>query len=309
MKRRPVPRLRPGDTIGVAALSGATDRTLISRGCAVLTRRGYRVALAENLHARYGGLAGTDRQRAAGFNALLRRPEITGIVFARGGYGAIRTLAALDWTRLARRPRVLIGYSDLTVLFAAVRQRTGLPCFYGPMVTDLGRSANPFTRRHWFAAVSDPAYRLQIPLDRSQVFHPGRAEGVLAGGCLSLLSRTLDTPWEQDLRRTILFLEDVNETPQTIDAMLQHLRQSGRLRGVRGVILGRWKGCRPPRGHASLDWPQVYRDGLGDLGVPIITDFPCSHHARTLTLPLGCRVRIDTRRRRVEALESPLARE
>src|SRR5207237_1288868 len=127
------PRLEPGATIGIAAISGPVPSEPLEAGVRSLEALGYTVRLGSNLRERDGFLAGSDEQRAAGYRALLADPEVDAIFFARGGYGASRVLSRLPLEEIRARPRIHLGASDLTALFAFLALHARLVCFYGPM--------------------------------------------------------------------------------------------------------------------------------------------------------------------------------
>jgi muramoyltetrapeptide carboxypeptidase len=285
--------LRPGDRIGIAAPAAPIDREILARGEARLRALGYRVCRAPGLTARRGYLAGSDSARAAALNGLIADPEVRAILFARGGYGTARLLPQLDLEGLRRAPRLLIGYSDLTALFVALG--ADYPLGYGPHVSDLARPARyhaaSFAR---FLAEGPGGERIDLAGCRTLV--PGVAEGVLRGGCLTLLQTMIGTAWQPDLDGALLFLEDWQEEPYRIDRMLHHLRAAGLLRGIRGLVVGKPVRIAPRRGRPSLSFEQVLLDHVGDLGVPVVVGIPVGHCARKQTLSLGVPARLDTGR-------------
>jgi muramoyltetrapeptide carboxypeptidase len=290
---QPHPALRPGALIGVVALSGPARRSRAGRGVALLRARGYRVKLGRHVFARHGYLAGEDAQRVADLNRMLRDPEVEAVLFARGGYGMLRLLPRVDWGALRRRPRLLVGFSDATALFAAARRLAGAPSLHGPSATTLAEPARYHAPSFW-AGLAGRLDRLSVPFTPAQVVRPGMAHGELAGGCLSLLASLAGPPYEPDLRGRILFWEDVNEEPFRIDRMLQQLRLAGMLRGVRGVVVGRLTNCRPKG--PSLREIDLLREFLVPLGVPVVRGVRAGHCLGARSLPLGARTTLDTRR-------------
>jgi muramoyltetrapeptide carboxypeptidase len=285
--------LRPGDSIGIAAPAAPIDRDVLGRGEARLRALGYRVRRAPGLTTRRGYLAGGDLSRAAALNGLIADRDVRAILFARGGYGTARLLPHLDLEGLRRSPRLLIGYSDLTALFVALG--SDYPLGYGPHISDLARPsryhAPSFTR---FLAEGPGGE--QIDLTGCRTLVPGAAEGVLRGGCLTLLQTMIGTPWHPDLDGALLFLEDWQEEPYRIDRMLHHLRAAGLLRRIRGLVVGKPVRIAPRRGRPSLSFEQILLDHVGDLGVPVVVGIPVGHCARKQTLSLGVQARLDTRR-------------
>jgi len=307
--------LKPGEPIAVVAVSGPVSRERLEKGIrflrsaghpvekapGILARRGF---LAGNDHhagilARRGFLAGNDGHRAAGLNAAIRRRDGSAIFFARGGWGAARILDRIDLAALRARPRVLLGYSDLTSLFMALqRPRRPYPVRYGPFVAELG-DRGAYNAASLREALYLPSPRIEHPLRGCRVLRPGRGRGTLIGGCLTLLVGLLgtryDTPWDG----CVLFWEDLNEPPYRLDRMLTQLRLAGKLRNLAGMIVGRLIGCdaKPPT--PGLPLAEIIADATAGTRYPIVTDFPAGHIPHKRTLLLGVPATLDTRRRRL----------
>lgn len=284
------PAVRSGDRVGVAALSGPVDPERLERGLAALSELGFEPVLADNLGARAGLFAGSAEERLGSFHRLAERPDVRAIFFARGGSGLLDLLPRIDWALLARHPRAYVGYSDLTPLLLAIPKRLGFATFHGPMVAaDLARGLTGEERESLLSNLSGS--RCQ-PI-RGNVLRGGRpAVGPLVGGCLSLLTATLGTPWAPDTRRAILFLEDVGEPMYRLDRMLTHLRLSGKLAALRGLVCGHLA----PVDEARTDlpsWATQLLGSLGDFAGPVVTRVPVGHERPNWTLPLGARVRVD----------------
>lgn len=303
-------RLSPGMTIGVVAPSGPVrDRAKLWQGIARLEQMGFRVVLGTHVFDSYGYLAGPDQARAADLASMLERDDVDAVMCVRGGYGAARTVRALDIERLRRlrsRPaKVFVGYSDITVLHAVLRRELGWRTFYGPMVssfadpTDYTLSAfqQALLRAEPFEIARDP----DEPFVTTLV--AGQAAGRLAGGCLSLIVSLLGTPWELDLRDTILFFEDVHEAPYRIDRMLTQLLAAGQLDQSAGIVIGEHVGCAADDPTSSLSLEQVFDDLLRPLGIPCIYHLPIGHGRHLATLPLGAPAELDASRQRLRVLD------
>ena len=334
-------RLEPGDLVAVVAPAGPVPHTRLVRGVRELERHGLRVRLGANVLARTRYLAGDDPRRAVDLLALWANPEIKAVFAARGGYGTARIVDALTPAFLRRHPKIFCGFSDNTTIHLACA-RAGLVSFHGPMAGwDLaqgkarGGKTEASARR--LLAASDGAPRgkglgvkrsagydsasfraflfgegargFTLAPPAAETLVAGTARGRLRGGCLSLIAASLGCPEQLDARGAILLLEDVIEPPFRIDRMLTALRRAGVFEGVRGIVLGDFPACHPPRG-AGFTLADVLRDRLGDLGVPVAWRFPAGHTARpALTLPLGARATlVATRRPRLVIDESPVTR-
>ena len=289
--RRP-PAVRPGDRIGIAALSGPIDGGRLSTGVAALEGLGFEVVLASNLRA--GAVpegrslfAGSDRQRLAAFHELAADDNIAGIVFARGGYGVLRLLERIDWPLLASRPRPYVGYSDLTPLLLGLVSRARTVAYHGPMVVDFARGLRPEERTSFLDALAGKRgspWQLEPVVPGVSAGRPEATCGRLLGGCLTMLAATIGTGFLPDFRDSILVLEDIDEPEYRIDRLLTQLRTSRRMAGVRAVVAGHFTNCEA-------------RDSLIDfadaLGVPLLVGLPAGHEAPNHTLPLGAPVRLD----------------
>ncbi len=281
------PPVRPGERVGVAALSGPLDPGRLEAGMVALEAMGYQVVPGDNLVSRRGYLAGSDDERLAAFHQLVADPSIRAIFFARGGYGVTRLLERIDWDLLAAHPRPYFGYSDLTPFLAEVVDRLGWVTFHGAMVAaDLARGLTPGEAS---ALASALAGKPGPPMSLGGWVRPGLAEGPLAGGCLSLLAATAGTPFAPRLAGRVLFLEDIQEPLYRLDRLLTQLLAAGLLEGVLGVALGRFDPLAP-------DDPgllELVLDRLEPLGeIPVAWGLPCGHSRPNWTLPLGARVRL-----------------
>ena len=277
--------LRPGSTIGVAAVSGPVDEERLSAGVRALEARGYRVVEASNLRRKDGFLAGSDRERAAGYRQLLRDSSVDAIFFARGGYGAARVLPLLDAGEARENPKIHLGGSDLTALFGWLRQETGLVCCYGPMVAVEMAGEDGLD---WESVLTGAIPRARR-FDRADVLAAGSGEGPLVGGCLSLLASLAGTPAALEADGCVLFWEDVGEAAYRLDRMLTQLEQAGTFDTLRGMVIG---SVTPPAGETAVFVREWLADRFGRAPFPVALGLPAGHLPRPRTLPLGLPVRL-----------------
>lgn len=292
------PPVRPGDRVGVAALSGVVDPEALERGLTALRDLGFVPVPARNLADRWGVLAGGDQERLDAFHELIADESLTAVFFARGGYGSSRLLPRLDWDLIGRRPLAWVGYSDLTPLLLQVVERFGLVTFHGPMVaTDLARPFEEDEAASLRSALAG-AGTLHFPL---RWLRAGEAEGPVLGGCLSLLTAVLGTPWATRLDGALLFVEDINEPLYRLDRMLTHLRLSGNLTSVQGMLGGHlggeWEQAIGDETQIATSW---HRETLLALDCPLAWGIPCGHGVPNLTLPLGAHGWLDVVGQRLE---------
>ncbi len=291
MKRRVPPPVPPGGRIAVVAPgSSLRDPDAVRAGMRRLAGWGYEPVPGRFLFSRQGDLAGRDPERLADLAWALTDPSIDAAWAARGGWGTARLLSGLDFGGLVRRPRWLIGFSDLTSLQLALFQR-GVASWYAPTVADL---ADP--RRFGAADLRAMLASPQAPRTLRGRAIPGsrkRVAGPLAGGCLSLLAAAAGTPWQPDLRGAVVFLEEVGEAPYRVDRLLWQVRAAGMLDGIAGLALGQFTACNPLPGRASRPLSAVLREHVEALGVPALSGLPIGHGPRARAVPIGYRATLD----------------
>lgn len=257
--------------------------------------------------SRHGYFAADDVQRASDLQAAFADDSIDGVLCLRGGYGAHRLLPLLDLDAIARRPKLFVGYSDITALHTAFNQSCGFVTFHAPMpASDYYQPVDELTMSglRWclFGSLTGP---VENPAGRPlTALSPGSAMGRLCGGNLSLLAASLGTPWEIDTKGKLLFLEDVGEKVYRIDGMLTQLRNAGKFRDCAGVILGDWTDCPPEDPERSLTLEEVFRELIVPAGKPVMAGLACGHSLPNLSLPLGAMAAMDADTGRLEVLPS-----
>ncbi|MFD8587964.1 LD-carboxypeptidase [Streptomyces sp. NPDC059637] len=284
-------RLVPGDRVAVVAPSGPVPRERLDAGVDVLRGWDLDVVVAPHLLDRHPGfeyLAGQDEARARDLQEAWLDPSVSAVLCARGGYGAQRMADLLGWDAMrVAGPKAFVGFSDITALHEAFAARLGLATLHGPMTAALSFLKDQPTQEHLRRTLFAPeeVRTLTAPAGpgHSRALVPGRARGVTAGGCLSLLAAGLGTPGVRtSLRGTLLLLEDVGEERYRLDRYLTQLLRSGLLDGVAGVALGSWQDCGPDEPLAEL-----MLDRLGPLGVPVLWNLGFGHCGSHITVPLG----------------------
>lgn len=276
----------------------------ISDGIAFLEGEGYRVSLGEHVFARDGYLAGSDMERAGDFMAAVEDGDVDCVMCSRGGYGCARLMPYLDLDRVVLSGKQVCGFSDVTTLHLALNAR-GLVTLHTPMLITLS-----VAREDWVYESFRRCLRGEDPFPseakRAETLAPGVAEGVLTGGCLCLLTDSFGTDYELDCTGKIVVIEDVDENPHRVDAMLTHLLNSGKLADAAGIVVGEMTGTdeRSDEKIGAWPWRKIVGDRLSGLGVPTVVDYPFGHMRTMLSLPLGVRARLDAGAGRLELLES-----
>ncbi|KNX37543.1 S66 peptidase family protein [Luteipulveratus halotolerans] len=296
------PPVPDGGRVAVAAFSGPLLAERLDQGLRVLRGWGLEPVLLESATAvdpTFDYLGGTDELRARVLQEALTDPSYDAVLLGRGGYGAQRALDLIDWDAvLAARPtpRHVVGFSDVTALQEALLHHLGWASLYGPMVATWyfeQERAQESLRR--LLMTPDAVAVIELPDTVPAV--DGVAEGVLLGGCATLLASSIGTATSVPARDGILFLEDVDEEIFRLDRIFTQLRRSGYLDGVKAVLTGTFHGC----GDADLV-RRLIVDRFADLGVPVLTGADIGHGVPLQTLPIGRRARLDTGARRIDLL-------
>lgn len=282
--RRPPP-LHRGARVALVSPAGPLGEADLQRAEDNARALGWDPVVGAHALARCGYLAGSDEERLHDLNAALADDSIDGIWCLRGGYGAMRLLERLDYAALRRRPKVLLGYSDITALHAALSTRAGVITFHGPTARAV---LTPFSRRSLERALRGEESCGEAPDATALV--PGRARGRLAGGNLAVLCALCGTPFAPVLDGAIVVLEDVGEAVYRIDRMLVQLRLAGLLTRCAGLVFGQFteipSGAVDERtARSALD--ELLREAAEQIGVPCMAGAPVGHTDDQWTLPLG----------------------
>jgi muramoyltetrapeptide carboxypeptidase len=305
------PALRPGDRVGLVAPASYFKRELFDRGVEALRRMGYEPVFLDTVFDRDLYFAGSAVRRARELEEMFVRDDIGAIVCVRGGYGANYLLPHVDAEIISKHPKIFSGYSDITCLLTWFHDAAGLVTFHGPMITGDFAREHGVNQAAWIAATAGNA---NWELASHQVFGlnpmiPGRAEGVLYGGCLSILAASLGTQYEARTEGKLLFVEDVGAKPYQIDRMLMQMKLAGKFRDVRGIVFGEMMDCIQ-----SPDQPYTLQDVVqrivGELNIPVAYGLRSGHVSReNAILPFGVKTSLTVTAEtvRLEFLESAVA--
>ena len=297
-------RLNFGDIIGIVAPASApSDGKAVDRAVEALERMGFKPRLAKNVRARLGFLAGTDRARAEDLMAMFADKKVKAIHCLRGGYGAMRILERLDFSIIARNPKIFSGYSDITALHLAIQKFSKFISFHAPMVNGALAAADvpDFTKKSFLRTVMEArppgSIRAGCPENKIAILRRGMAEGELAGGNLSLICASLGTPFAPSFKGKIIFFEDISERPYRLDRMLTQLLNAGVFAQVAGVAVGVNHDCDGAKEKSTDEYQQsgadVVKERLATLRVPVVTGLPFGHVDLNATIPCGTRAVLD----------------
>ena len=298
---RPLP---DGGTIGVVAAASPYDsRSDVLRGVEWWEARGYRVKLAPGVWERDDYVAGSAEGRAADLNTLFADPEVDVVQALQGGFGSAQMIPYIDFDLVAENPKPLVGFSDITALHVALRQRAGVATIYGNGLMGVGSHETTTFSKDRLLDVLRSGGAGQVPHDPDDPWvrsiHGGSVTAPLVGGCLWLLMQTMGTPWEIELDGAILFFEDTHTPPYYTDGQLIQLAHTGKLERVTGVVVGQMEKSDYGDLRPVSDWARsrsledVLDERLGSLGVPVIYGLPLGHTKHLAALPLGVTCTLD----------------
>jgi muramoyltetrapeptide carboxypeptidase len=312
MKILKPPALKKGDVIGIVSpASSPDDFTRIEQGVKYLESLGYRVKLGKHIFKRYGYLSSTDDERADDLNEMFADEKVKAIICVRGGYGTPRLLDKVDYNLIKKKPKIFVGYSDITALQLAIFKKTGLVTFSGPMLAvDIYSNFDSFAEDFFWRILTSREKKIEIKNPNGvelNTLKSGKATGTLLGGNLSLIASIMGTKYQPSFNDSVLVIEDIGEEPYRIDRYLSQLKNSGVLYKINACILGQFTDCAPKEPEKSLTLEQIFNDYLGNLRIPVISNLSYGHIPQKLTLPLGARVRVDAKRQKITIIESVLA--
>ncbi len=305
-------RLRKGDVVCVVAPASVTfEKIEIEYAADVLRALGLEPRFGANVSTRFGYLAGEDAARASDINAAFADPSVAAVFALRGGWGSGRLLPLLDYSAIARTPKLVLGYSDITALLLALNARAGLVGVHGP---NLLSDWNPFVVEILRALIFEGKrieYRPRRPETdslatlegRIQTLVPGVAEGELVGGNLTVFSSLVGTPYLPDMRGKLLFLEDVHEAVYRTDRAMTQLRLAGILDQVSGVVFGEFKDIPPENGYGEFTLGEVLEQHCRAAGKPAFLGAAFGHVPENSAIPVGVRARMDASTGVVSLLE------
>jgi muramoyltetrapeptide carboxypeptidase len=297
-----VPRVKPpalkrGDTIGIVAPASNVKRNELEAGCEGLRRAGYRPFYLDSILDQDLYFAGSVQRRVRELEEMFARDEVRAIVCARGGYGANYLLEELDLEKIKSHPKIFVGYSDLTALLTYFADAAGLVTFHGPMVAKDWARNDGVDLASWQAALTGlEAWEPNLGAGSgARGLVDGTGEGILYGGCLSILVASLGTSYEIRTEGTILFLEDVAAKPYQIDRMLMQLKLACKLDEVRGIVFGEMRDCLQTA-NQGYTLEEVVLRVVGGLDVPVAYGVRSGHvTAGNVTLPFGVRAGLTVR--------------
>ena len=287
-------KLRAGARIGVVNPAYWLEAERLQRAVEVFKGMGYEMVLGKSTGLREHQCAGSPSERAEDIMAMFEDPSIEAIICARGGYGGNRVLPLLDYDIIRANPKIFIGYSDITGLLTSIAQQSGLVTFHGPMLSTYGKQTLQYNLDTFQQVLSgqENISVLSAPRCQALCLAPGIARGPLWGGNLTMVIERLGTPDQIETAGSILLLEDIDEKLYAFERMMLHLKSSGSLDHIKGLVIGEMLEMGDSKTPFGKTTDEIVLDVCGDLDIPIISNFPCGHGDYQATLPISHEVEI-----------------
>ena len=309
-------KLKKGDTIGLVAPGYAIKPEVLEKAISTLEEMGFIPFHTNRILGNHGYFSNTDEERAYDVNEMFANPKIDGILCARGGYGCTRIMQLIDYNSIKNNPKALIGFSDITALANGIYKETGLVTFHGPVGSTLNDaySINEFEK-----VLMHPKEKTlieNVTLDEKSkkdseferyTITSGSATGKLVGGSLTLINALIGTPHEIDFTGTIVFIEDVEESPYRIDRMLTQLLEGPTFNKAVAIMIGVCKGCDKPAKPDTFTLKEVLLDRIKPLGIPAAYGMSFGHVSNNFTIPIGIAANFNADKMTLELLEEAVS--
>jgi muramoyltetrapeptide carboxypeptidase len=297
------PMLWKGDTIGIVTLGSPLDPVEIDERIAFLKNMGFHVVLGDYVYASNGYLSGTDQQRASDLMSMYKNPNVKAILPTRGGVGVEGILPFLDYCLIAKNPKIISGYSDITILLNVLYKMTNQITFHSLLLLDFRDSTPAYNFEQFFTATSTKISPRQIinPPDMQTISRvPGNVTGPLVGGNLASFVGSLGTPYDINTKEKIFFIEEVHEPINTVYRYVNQLKVAGKFNDCKGIIMGECSECTD---EYNKSYEDLIVEVMVPLGKPLLTNLATGHGKYKAALPIGAKVNLNTFINTVTVLE------
>ncbi|MEF3303985.1 S66 peptidase family protein [Paenibacillus sp. GYB003] len=297
------PILRRGDTVGIVTLGSPLSRQTIDAGVETLQNLGFKVVMGRYVYGAAGFLAASDRQRAEDLMDMYRNPAVRLILPTRGGVGVAGILPYLDFPFIARNPKIVSGYSDITALLNALYQFADVIAFQSLMLLNFNTGTPAYNYDQFFTATSTLASprTIQNPPGVPLVsLVPGNVTAPLVGGNLTSFTDLIGTPFDIPTRGRIVVLEETHEPINRIYRMINRMKLAGKFDECLGIVMGECTECEAAYG---VTYRELIRDVLVPLGKPLMTGLATAHGFYKAAVPIGARVNLNTNENTLTVLE------
>lgn len=288
--------LNKNDAVAVVATAKTFDAATVRRGVAVLRAWGLRVKEGKNLYRQDNFFAGTDAERLSDLQTALDDPEVRAIICARGGYGTSRIIDSLNFTRYARNPSWIVGFSDITMLHLEL-QRKGIASLHAPMCINLGDAQYASSAQNLKEALAGKFSDIVVaPRAFNRV---GKSMGKLIGGNLTMLIHSLATTNDSDWSKRILLIEEVGENLYHLDRMMLQLKRVGKLKSLAGLIVGYCTDMKDSSPSFGKTTNEIIASHCSEYKFPIAFGIPSGHQAPNISLMMGGNYTLDVQKSEV----------
>lgn len=303
MDKLKVNKLKQGDTIGflIASSCNRTDR--FKKIEEEINKLGYKVKYGKTVFLKDGYLAGSDQDRLDDIHEMFLDPQINAIICFKGGFGASRIVDKIDYEIIKNNPKLFMGFSDVTVLLNNFYKHASLPTVHGVVGIYIGRSDFCETsKKDFFELLTENTKgRVLYGNEKTKTLVDGVVEGEITGGNLSLISDLFGTDYGIDFENKIVLIEEVDEPVYNIDRMFAQLRLGKNINKAKGFIFGHFTDCVDSENENTYE--NLIKEYFGNLNVPIIYDFPTGHAFPFINVPIGLKVKFDSKNKSIEILE------
>jgi muramoyltetrapeptide carboxypeptidase len=286
--------LQSGDTVAIVSTARKVSKAEMKPAIDMLTSWGLKVSTGKNLYQSYHQFAGTDEERIADLQRALNSKS-KAILFARGGYGTVRVVDALDWKKFVKNPKWLIGYSDLTILHSHIQKHFGIQSLHAPMAFNLSTLNSNNLAVYKDTLLGSPlrysSSKQQPHLEKLN--RKGKSRGILTGGNLSVLYSIIGSPSDFETEGKILFLEDLDEYVYHIDRMMMNLKRNGKLKGLAGLIVGGMSDMKDNTIPFGRTAEEIIHDAVAEYSYPVVYGFPAGHIPNNYPLILGSEITLN----------------
>lgn len=284
------PYLKKGDKVGIVSPARSITFEEVHPSIRIFQRQGLEVVLGTYVFSRYHQFAGTDEQRLRDFQQMLDDPSIRAIVCARGGYGIVRIIDKLDFTRFLEKPKWIVGYSDATVFHSHIHRQLGVETLHATMPVHMASETPNNAVETMLNALF--GYRISYLFKKTTLSREGDAEGIMIGGNLSILYSLTGSASDIDTQGKILFLEDVDEYLYHIDRMMMNLKRAGKLEKLKGLVIGSMSRMNDNTVPFGKTPGEIISDAVKDYKYPVCFDFPAGHLDNNMALIMGRKVKL-----------------
>jgi muramoyltetrapeptide carboxypeptidase len=291
--------LRTGDTVALVAPAGQIEPAQIASAIRIIELWGLKVVLGKNIYSKHFNFSGTDKQRAEDLQEALDNPKIKAVFCARGGYGALRIIDKIDWTSFIKKPKWVIGYSDITALHSAINNTLQVASIHGPMPVNFEKlqeekQSLDYLKKLLFGE------SLTISIPNTYKTIPSEINGNIIGGNLSLLYSLRGTPYDFKSENNILFIEEIGEYMYHIDRMIHNFKLGNKFAGLKAIILGGFTGITDNDIPFGLTIEEIVTDALKGNSIPVINNFPAGHLTPNYPLILVSEIKINIEKEKIE---------